>query len=68
MNPASTSTFHSQQLHNTLPVLWSPNVYRSVVLFEYEKPTPAGESRNSTFATAVPQILRHKDMIYVAKN
>jgi len=40
-------------LHNTLPVFWSPNVYRSVDLLEYEKPTPAGESRNSTFATAM---------------
>ena len=68
VNPASTSTFPSQQLHNALPVLWSPNVYRSAVLFEYEKPTPAGESRNSIFATAVPQIKRRKDMIYVVKN
>ena len=36
----------------TLPVLWSPAVYRSDVVLEYEKPTPAGESRKSIFATA----------------
>jgi len=35
----------------TLPVLWSPAVYKSEVVFEYEKPTPAGDSRKSKFAT-----------------
>jgi hypothetical protein len=27
-------------------------VYKSDDVFEYEKPTPAGDSRNSKFATA----------------
>jgi hypothetical protein len=27
-------------------------VYKSEDVFEYEKPTPAGDSRNSKFATA----------------
>ena len=47
----------------TLPVLWSPAVYRSDVVLEYEKPTPAGESRKSIFATA-----EHKRKIKKKKN
>lgn len=35
-----------------LPVLLSPAVYKSDVVFEYENPTPAGDSRNNKFATA----------------
>lgn len=40
------------QLYGTLPVLWSPTVYKSDEVFEYENPTPAGDSRKSKFATA----------------
>lgn len=41
-----------------VPVFWSPAVYKSEVVLVYEKPTPAGDSRNSKFATA--QILKTK--------
>ena len=34
------------------PVCRSPNLVRSDDLFEYEKPTPAGDSRNRRLATA----------------
>lgn len=32
----------------------SPAVYRSMDVLEYEKPTPAGDSKNNKFATAKP--------------
>lgn len=35
-----------------LPVLLSPLFKRSEDVFEYEKPTPTGESRNRMLATA----------------
>lgn len=41
-----------------VPVFWSPAVYKSEDVLVYEKPTPAGDSRNSKFATA--QILKTK--------
>lgn len=44
------------KLSEVLPVLWSPAVYKSDDVFEYEKPTPAGDSRNSKFATAQKEI------------
>lgn len=34
-----------------LPVLLSPEVWRSELVFVYEKPTPAGDSRNRIFAS-----------------
>lgn len=34
-----------------VPVLWSPWFERSKEELAYEKPTPAGESRNIIFAT-----------------
>lgn len=35
-----------------VPVLLSPLLNKSEEVFEYEKPTPTGESRNNIFAAA----------------
>lgn len=35
-----------------LPVLLSPESLRSALVFVYEKPTPAGDSRKRIFASA----------------
>lgn len=45
-----------------IPVLWSPAVYKSEVVLEYEKPTPAGDSRNSKFATVKNKKLSETQM------
>lgn len=37
---------------NKIPVLLSPEVVRSELVFVYEKPTPAGDSRKRIFASA----------------
>lgn len=42
----------SDKVVEVLPVLLSPLVERSEDVFEYEKPTPTGESRNIMLATA----------------
>lgn len=34
-----------------IPVLLSPESFRSELVFVYENPTPAGDSRNRIFAT-----------------
>lgn len=51
----TTATSHKIMINNVegaIPVLLSPLFKRSDEVFEYENPTPTGESRNKRFAAA----------------
>lgn len=45
-------------IDRNLPVLLSPASLRSELVFVYEKPTPAGDSRNRIFAAIFPNKLK----------
>ena len=48
----TVNNFNNLKGFNLVPVRSSPEVLRSELVFVYEKPTPAGDSRNKMFASA----------------
>ena len=50
-----------------VPVLLSPAVLRSELVFEYEKPTPAGDSRKRIFASVPINKLKKKKTLCLKK-
>lgn len=52
------ATLSDKRMTTHVPVLLSPWTLRSELVLEYEKPTPAGDSKKSRFAAEISSSIR----------